>query len=575
MSHDLLLLSPVLLVALAGLLFLALEVFRQGSERSYMGPLAALIYAGAALAVVGLWGASDLTLQNAYVARVLLLDHFGLLLSLFILGAAAVTSVLAVPYLAEHGVDRGEFHASIAFAAFGMLVMVLARELFTLFLGLEVMSLSVYLLVAFRRARSYLSVESALKYFILGSVASAIFLYAIAFVYGLTGATGLAEVALWLKANPESAQGVTARLVVLLLVVALGFKVAAVPFHFWTPDAYQGAPTPVTGFMATGVKVASFGVLVRIFLSLFQENSFYLSTANWMALLYGLSMASMLVGNLTAIVQKNVKRMLAWSSVAHAGYLLIGVVTVTSAGGLKAMSPGVLYYLLAYSVANLVAFGVLSLLSGEVDGQPTFDKLDGLARRHPLLALAFTLAMVSLAGIPPTGGFFGKYYIFRDAMQANSMLFLPLIITAVITSMVSVYYYLKPVVHLYMREPSESTAQPHQYLPAAGALAALCLLVLHLGVFPGGYVSASARAMGQACAPAIQAAYAAPAPAAGAGLAPAQDPAAKTPRPVLGTAKAPAGVNPLGPPPPRKPRPRIWPERPIKPGTSPAAAPGR
>jgi len=452
-----------------------------------------------------------------WLKHMLVLDRFTLMIQGLVLVSAAATSLVAVPYLKARNLARGEFHALLAFAVVGMLAMGAARDLVALFVGLEVMSLSVYVLVAYERSRSYQGVEAAIKYFLLGSVAAAVLLLAIAFLYGITGTTGLAGIATFFREHPASAGGASARLVTTLLVVSMGFKVALVPFHFWTPDAYQGAPTPITGFMASGVKVAGFAILVRVFLHVFQADAFYASKGNWMALLYGLAMLTMIVGNVTAVVQTNVKRMLGYSSIAHAGYVLIGVLTVTAGqGGLKSVSAAVGWYLAAYVLANLVAFGVLSLLDDEHGAEADVERLNGIARRHPVLGAALSLSLLSLAGIPPAAGFFAKFSVFRDALKADTALFLPLVLVAVLASLVSVYYYLRPIVHLYMHDegPQSATAKP--WAPAHAALALLALAILWAGVFPARLTAWSTRALEQVVVREARAAVVEVAPAAAA-----------------------------------------------------------
>jgi NADH-quinone oxidoreductase subunit N len=499
MGHDLALISPHLIVLGIGLLFLALEVFKTGDDRAYMGPLAAALYGVAIAGLAVAWRSPGAAFEAPYLARALSMDAFAVVMSGVILLSALATSLLGGAYAREHDIERGELYAGVAFATLGMLFMVSARDLATLFVALEVMSLAIYVLVALRRRHSYLAVESALKYFILGSVASAILLMAIAFVYAVTGTFDLHELARAYVASPALAAGASTRLAVLLFLSALAFKVAAVPFHFWTPDAYQGAPTPITGFMATAVKVAAFGILARVLLHLFQADAFYAPRVNWMSIVYGLAIVTMIVGNATAIVQDNVKRMLAWSSVAHAGYLLIGVLTIHAApDGAKSLAPSLFVYLMVYTLANLLAFGVLSQLKGEGEGEPTLRRLDGFARRHPLLGAGLALSMFSLAGIPPTAGFIGKFFLFREALTANTDLFLPLVLVAIFASLISVYYYVRPIVHAYMREPepddAADTPRAHASAPAFGALAVLAAGVLIFGLFPGALVQLAERA---------------------------------------------------------------------------------
>ena len=539
MGHDLWLLSPLVIATLLGLLFLGLEVFRTGDDRGYMGLVGALGYGLAGLAVASMWKhGGEFRLVLPWLQRMLVVNRFTLMVEGLVLVSAAATSLLAGPWLKVRDLARGEFHALLAFAVTGMLAMAAARDLVTLFVGLEVMSLAVYVLVAYERRTSYASVEAALKYFVLGSVAAALLLLAIAFLYGVTGTTELAGLAAWFRGHADSTHGAAARLITALLVAAMGFKVALVPFHFWTPDAYQGAPTPVTGFMASAVKVAGFAILLRVFLHVFQADAFYAAGGNWMALFYGLAMLTMLVGNLTALTQTSVKRMLGYSSIAHAGYVLIGVVTVTSGkGGLKAVSAAVGWYLAAYVLANLVAFGALALLDDQPGDELDLERLNGVARRHPVLGAALSLSLVSMAGIPPAAGFFAKFSVFREALKADTALFLPLVLVAVLASLVSVYYYLKPLVHLYMHDEGPRSARAQASAPAHATLAVLALAILWAGVFPTRLTAWSTRAFENLVVREARAAVTQPAPAAS---------PAKTPGPVLRV--SPDGERPAGRP---------------------------
>ena len=345
--------------------------------------------------------------------------------------------------------------------------MAASNDLITIFLGLELMSLALYVMVGFRRSRLD-SNEAALKYFLLGAFASGFLLYGIALLYGATGTTNLARMTEFLAASPLSGNPL---LVVggLLLLTGFAFKVAAVPFHMWTPDAYEGAPTSVTGFMAAGAKAAGFAALLRVVLHALGG-----ANGGWSSLLSAVAMLTMTVGNVTALLQNNLKRMLAYSSIAHAGYLLIAVVTGGSDGASAA-----LFYLAVYAVMNLGAFGVLTLLGRQQEERVTLGDLAGLGFRQPLLGLAMTFFMLSLGGIPPTAGFMAKVYLFGVAVKAG---YVPLVIVGVLNSVVSVFYYLRVTVAMYMEEPPGEPVSVSWATPGVIALLACLALTLWWGL---------------------------------------------------------------------------------------------
>jgi NADH-quinone oxidoreductase subunit N len=400
------------------------------------------------------------------------LDGFGVFLSGVVLVGTLLTLLLTVGYCRRHDIHLAEYYHLILMAAVGMLIMVQASNLIMIFVGLELMSVGVYVLTGFRRTRLR-SVEGALKYFVLGAFSTGFFLYGIALVYGSAGTldlVGIRDAVSMTPATPILLAGVG------LLIVGFGFKVALVPFHMWSPDVYEGAPAPVTGFMATGVKTAGFAAFVRVFMSTFDGLA-----DQWVPVLWALAVLTMFVGNIAAIRQDDIKRMLAYSSIAHAGYLLVALVAHSDLG-----TAAFLYYLAAYTLMTMGAFGVVIVL-GEKGTENTSIQRDyaGLAWRHPLLAAAMALFMFSLTGIPPTAGFFGKFTILSAAVSAGHV---PLAVLLVIASVISAYYYLKVVVSMYMwasgREPIRSR------VPAMAAIALLIAVVgvLGLGIFPGGWV---------------------------------------------------------------------------------------
>lgn len=411
-------------------------------------------------------------------------DPYAAFLHVVLVIAAAASLVLSGPFLRRTGEYHAEFPALLLFAAAGMSLFVSTTDLLMLFLALELLSLPVYVLAGYQRALPR-SNESALKYFVLGAFSSALFLYGVALVYGATGALDLARLA----PRPDTGHLLPAGL--LLLLSGFLFKIAAVPFHMWAPDVYEGAPTPVTGFMATAVKAAGFGALVRFVwgaaTSAGAGASASVAGGALTAALSTLAVLTMVVGNLGALTQPDIKRMLAFSSIAHAGYLLVGVAAVAAAGGRGDAAP-ILYYLLAYTVTNLAAFGVVVAL-GEDPARPGRERTRiaayaGAARRHPALALVLALAMLSLAGVPPTAGFFGKYFLFREAVAQGLT---GLAVWGVLNSALSLAYYVGVIVVLYMR-PEEAPIPAARGAALRIALALLAVAIVWAGVGPSGPV---------------------------------------------------------------------------------------
>ena len=403
-------------------------------------------------------------------------DRMALLLDILIATVTATTLVVFHQFSREHAFERDEFPALVLFVASGMVMVVHATHLLSLLIGIETMSLAAYVLVA-SHYRSSAGVEGALKYFLMGAMATGFFVYGMALVYGTSGGelsfAGIAGRAGVAGNNPLFIVGVY------LVLVALLFKVAAVPFHMWLPDAYEGAPTPVTGFMATGIKAAAFAGLVRLFGSAFANPAVSQGHAGWARLLGLIAFATMTLGNLAAIRQESVKRMLAYSSIAHAGYLLVGVSALGF--GVASARAGVIFYLVAYSAMTLGAFSVAAWIGHRGDERLRVDDWSGLARRRPALALAMTLFLLSLAGFPPTGGFFAKFYLFRSAVERPELIWL--VVAAVLNSVISVYYYLRIVVAMYFRERAEEF-RSYPSLATGVVLVCLVVLVLALGIVP-------------------------------------------------------------------------------------------
>jgi len=394
------------------------------------------------------------------------IDVFSGYFNIIFLISCFIAITLSREYISTMGLRPNEFYSLVLFSTSGMMILSSAKEFMSFFLGFEIMSISVYILSGFNR-RSVLSSEAGMKYLVLGGFSSAILLYGIALLYGASGTISLDLIALRFDvSNPLYLVGSA------LILAGIIFKIGAFPLHQWVPDIYEGAPMTVTGFMSVAVKAAAFAFLLRI---LFVAN--YQIQGDWTHVLWIVSAFTMTIGNLAAIAQNSIKRMLAYSSIAHAGYALIGV--VANLGGKSTSLGSVLYYLFAYSFMNLGAFGVLAYLSKDGKECETFEDISGLWQRKPLIAIAFGIFMFSLAGVPPTIGFFAKYRVFLSAIKAD---FYWLAIIGILNSVISAYYYLRVLVYAYMRE--EKIEFPSLKPFSALALTILTIVTLLLGVFP-------------------------------------------------------------------------------------------
>ena len=457
-------LLPAAEVALTALTVLLLDLFLGKEEK---GLLAWISVIGAAIAgsmTFLLWGGQESAFRDS-----LLLDHFSLFFTQLFLGATVITILSSVHYVGETMIREGEYYALILFSVFGMILMAAANDLILFFLGLETMSIAVYILTGMWRERSQAS-EAAMKYFIIGAFATGFLLYGIALIFGATGSTHLGQVSTFL-AKPPSEWPAFLIAGVFLLFIGLAFKVAAVPFHFWVPDVYEGAPTPVSAFMAVAVKAAAFAGWARIFLYQLAPVE-----GEWRFPLWALTISTMTVGNLLAIAQSSVKRMLAYSSIAHTGYLLIGVVAGGESGG-----QALLFYLLTYAPMTLGAFGVVMALKERDKDHEAYSDFAGVGLKRPFLGMAMSIFMLSLAGFPPLAGFAGKFYLYRSAVVTG---FTDLAIIGALNSLLSVIYYLRVIVMMYMEEGGVGgksfASAPCLYLAVAIAV----LGTVYLGLFP-------------------------------------------------------------------------------------------
>jgi len=402
-------------------------------------------------------------------------DSFSVFFHFLVAAVTVVVILSSYEYMEVQEIRAGEYYGLLLFGAVGMSLMSSAVELVLIFIALEISSISTYVLAGFRR-RAAISSESSVKYFLLGSFATAFFLYGVAMMFGATGSTNIAAIAGVLRAGQAP---VLAYVAVALMFVGLGFKVAAAPFHIWTPDVYEGAPSPVVGFMSTAPKAAVFAVLLRIMFEIHAPGRIWL--------IWVVAALSMTLGNIAALVQDNIKRLLAYSSIAHAGYLLVAFAALPDNG-----IPAAMFYTASYAAMNVGAFAVISHLAGAGERYVTLEDYSGLGRRSPLLAAVLTVFLLSLIGIPITGGFFAKFYVFAAALQADLV---GLVIVGVINSAIAAYYYLRIMVVMYMREPRRDA--PIAPVPAGlgSALAISLMATIYLGVLPGRILDYASRSV--------------------------------------------------------------------------------
>lgn len=427
----------------------------------------------------GVWTATHMVREPLLVfGGALTLDYFGSFFNLLLCGSTALVMLASYSYLEESEIHFSEFYTLLMTSTLGMMLLASSSELITLFVSLELMSLMVYVLVGMRRKNAR-SNEASLKYFIMGGVSAAIYLYGTALIYGALNTTNLSHISTLLAAN---ASAILANPIfvcgLVLLVVGFLFKVAAFPFHLWAPDVYEGSPLNVTSYMATSLKAAVFAAFVRVSASFFGDQGVHLLGnlgGYFHGALWWLALFTMIAGNAVALMQSNLKRMMAYSAIAHTGYLLVGIVAGPTTG-----YAGVLFYLVAYTAMNIGAFSLLSLFAGKDDGPLTLANLSGLAKKHPTVAAVLTIFLLSLGGFPPTAGFVGKYYLFSGALEAGETL---LVLLGVLTSVISVFYYLRIVVKMYMDQGQ--VVLPFKASHFTYAAIAICVIcTLFYGVFP-------------------------------------------------------------------------------------------
>lgn len=442
---------PEIVLSVLAMALLLINVFVPSGQKSYLAYISFFGIVATAVLVGAGWGSHIESFSGSVV-----LDNFSTFFKLIFLLAAGLAVLIADQYMEREGCNHGELYPLILFTVVGMMLMACGTDMMTIFLGLEVMSVSLYVLAGFNR-NSAKSNEAGLKYFLLGSFSTGFLLYGMALIYGVTGTTRIYQIASVAGQMTMPSGNIMLLAGMLLMMTGFCFKVAAAPFHMWTPDVYEGAPTPMTAFMSAGPKAAGFAALLRILLVAMPTLQ-----VEWSQLLWVLAVLTMTVGNITALRQDNIKRMLAYSSIAHAGYALVGLAAGNAVG-----SAGILFYMLSYSFMNIGAFAVIILIAKKGESNGNVMDFAGLGFKRPVLAVVMTIFLFSLAGMPPTAGFIGKFYLFSGAVQKG---YIWLAVIGVLNSAASVYYYLRVMVYMYMKDPTEEFEWTQVTAPVALAL---------------------------------------------------------------------------------------------------------
>ncbi len=466
-SIDLIALAPVLVLSVFAMLVLVLDLW--GGRNKSLLVFTSLV--GLLMTAISAFAKNPIpaySFNDSYIV-----DHLSLFFICIFTISSALAILLSVEYNEREGIRAGEYYALILFCTVGMILLASSTDMIMIFLGIEIVSICLYVLAGIRR-NDHRSNEAALKYFLLGAFATGFLLYGMTLVYGSTGSTNLFKIAEVVQ-NPSAQSNPLLLMGLVLLVIGFGFKVASVPFHMWAPDVYQGASTPVTAFMAVGPKAAAFAAFFRVFAEAFPEMS-----SSWEMLLSIIAVLSMFVGNLGAIMQTNIKRMLAFSSISHAGYILMAVIAKSSLG-----SSSMLFYMLTYAFMTFGIFGIIIILGRKGEENLEIQNYSGLAYKHPVIALSMTIFLLSLGGLPPFAGFVAKFYLFSAAIQEG---LLTLVIIAVLNSAISFYYYLKIVVFMYMKEPEAefniSLTPMTLFVILIGVLG-----TINLGIFPNAIIT--------------------------------------------------------------------------------------
>jgi len=455
---------PEIFLSVLAMVLLLINVFIPGDRKAYLGYLSFLGIAATGVLVAAGWGSHIESFSGSVV-----LDNFATFFKMIFLISAGLAVLISDQYMDREGCNHGELYPLILFTVVGMMLMASGTDLMTIFLGLEIMSVSLYVLAGFNRANMK-SNEAGLKYFLLGAFSTGFLLYGMALTYGATGTTRIAKIAAAVGQMSLPSANIMLVAGMLLMLTGFAFKVAAAPFHMWTPDVYEGAPTPMTAFMSAGPKAAGFAAALRIFLVALPTLQ-----VEWSQVLWILAVLTMTVGNITALRQDNIKRMLAYSSIAHAGYCLVGFAAGNGTG-----TAGILFYMLSYSFMNIGAFAIIILVGKKGESNGTVQDFAGFGFKHPALAVAMSVFLFSLAGIPPTAGFVGKFYLFSGAIQKG---YIWLAIIGVLNSAASVYYYLRVMVYMYMKDATEEFDWMQVTAPMA-----LCVLISVAGALIPGIV---------------------------------------------------------------------------------------
>ncbi len=474
---------PEMILAVIGIFLMVYDSYKPNRLR-ITGMISIIGIILSAIALLYLWS-NDSVPQSAFNGMIVT-DSLRLSFTLVFLLVSALTILISSVWVEQESVPAGEYHTMLLFATVGMMFMASGNDLVIIFLGLEILSIATYVMAGMRKT-DLRSNESAMKYFVLGSYASAFLLYGMALIYGATGSTNLTEIA----AGIGDAKFPALLLVGgAMLVIGFGFKVAMVPFHVWTPDVYEGAPSPITGFMSAGPKAAGFASFVRIFVLGFPLVAGVQASQalhdSWVSALTIIAILTMTIGNVAAILQNNLKRMLAYSSIAHAGYALVGFIgagVATTVSGRDEAVAAVAFYMLAYAITNLGAFAVVTLVGERNDRRAEFEDYNGIGFKSPILAFTLSFFMLSLLGLPLTAGFIGKVLVFRPALEAGSTMLTVLVVIAVVNTAISAYYYLRIIVVMFFKERTTDWRQPQ--VPAALSIALLITVigVFYLGVF--------------------------------------------------------------------------------------------
>jgi len=490
---------PGAIVTLVAVAFILIDVFhRQGTKRDYLAYFSVI---GLAIAAASSWYLWDSGLEQATFFGMLYFDQFALFFSTLVCVAAALAILCSPAVLQSHRMDRGEYYLLILFSVIGGIFMAAAADLLALFIALEIMSIPIYVVAGFLR-KDKRGAEASMKYFILGSISAALMLYGIALIYGAAGTTNLEYIAQNLSYLTDTGHDGYGLVMVGMLLVMSGFifKVAGVPFHVWAADVYSGSPTPAVGYMASALKAVAFAGLLRVFIVAFPLEVLRggLFGIGWIDVAYFVAFASMVLGNLVAVVQDNVKRMLAYSSIAHAGYILVGFVAANTHPNFYLHNDAILFYLVAYTFAVVGAFGVLAYFGRRGQAVETYEDLNELGLKNPMMGLVMGVFMFSAAGFPPTAGFLGKFYIFRSGvdvhMQTGETALLVLVIVGVLTSVVGAFYYLKVLVHMFMKKATREF-EPLEHTGTRWAVVISAVMTLYIGIFPAQTIDVSRSAV--------------------------------------------------------------------------------